>query len=479
MDVQAFMEQADARIGRAYETEIKEFLIELDRLLDTYKDDSYRLCNLYYAKANHLSVLQEAKFNKGNQVLIEIGALEELHEQSIYCRRKALALSENLEKIEPKFKVMMLTNLANEINHVGRFVEALEIWDSTEKILGRPYPMAIGNMGLGITTYSKYHYNPDDKHFLDREAFYRLQYAIEHKAYLQNQFAYTIFKEYRDYIQEHYSEEFLNKKEPYPMHEYDEEEKEYREWCLENKLFLNPFNDVSKSGIAVQDVLGLPNMIVVRDKHLVFHSYFNQLKQEFVSARWFLYDSLNCDEHFSDSEVKMYDTMDNQMYGLTVQKLKIAFRSTYSIFDKIAYFLNEYYEMGIPKRQVNFKSIWYENLRDKKWKIREKIKFQKNGALKGLYWLSKDLFYRGDIDYRNVIEPDAQKLDEIRNYLEHKFFTIHFPFHTNLQGQNLLTECINEDELHVRTLKLLKLARAALIYLSFSIHIEEQNRKER
>ncbi|EJS13421.1 hypothetical protein IKS_03500 [Bacillus cereus VDM062] len=478
MDVQKFMEQADARMERADEAEVNEFLVELERLLDTYKDDSYILCNLYYAKANHLNVLKEAKYNEDGQVLIEIGALEELHEQSIYCLRKSLALSENLEEVETEFKVMILTNLANEISHVGRFVEAIDMWDNTEKILGRPFPMAIGNMGLGITTYSKYYYNLEEKHFLDREAFYRLQYAVEQKAYLHSESAYAIFKEYKDYIQENYSEEFLNNREHYEMNDYDNEEKEYRLWCLKNKLFLDPFNDVVQSGIADQDNLGLPNMVVTRDQRLVFHSYFNQLKQEYVSARWFLYDSLKCDTHFSDSQVGMYDTLDNQMYGLAVQKLKIAFKSTYSIFDKIAYFLNEYYKIGMPKRSVSFKSIWYENLRGNKLKIRDNIKFQKNGALKGLYWLSKDLFYKGDIDYRNVIEPDAQKLDEIRNHLEHKFFAVHYPFHTNLHGDNSLTESMNEDELHERTLKLLKLARAALIYLSFAIHIEEENRKE-
>ncbi|MGX5746211.1 LA2681 family HEPN domain-containing protein [Bacillus toyonensis] len=478
MDIQNFMEQADARIERADETEINEFLTELEKLLDTNKEDPYILCNLYYAKANHLSALKEAKINKDGQVLIEIGALEELHEQSIYCLRKALALSEKLEEVEPEFKAMMLTNLANEISHVGRFVEAIDIWDSAEKNLGSSFPMAIGNMGLGLTTYANYHYDPGHAHFLRREAFYRLQYAVEHKELLHSEYAYTIFKQYKDRIQEVYPDEFLKNKELYKGNDYNPEEKEYREWCLDNKLFLNPLNDVAKSSIADQDILGLPTIIVSKDqRYPVFHSYFNQLKQEYVTARWFLYDSLKYEMHFSDSQVGIYDTLDSQMFGLSVQKLKIAFKSTYSIFDKIAYFLNEYYKIGIPKNFISFKSIWYENLRANKLKVRKEIKFQKNGPLKGLYWLSKDLYYKGDIDYRNVIEPDAQKLDEIRNHLEHKFLDIHFPFY-NIQGDKSLTESINEDELYERTIKLLKLSRAALIYLSLAIHIEEQNRKE-
>ena len=37
------------------------------------------------------------------------------------------------------------------------------------------------------------------------------------------------------------------------------EEQAYREWCLNEGLFLNPLNDVSTASVAAQDVLHLPN----------------------------------------------------------------------------------------------------------------------------------------------------------------------------------------------------------------------------
>ncbi|QWS00198.1 LA2681 family HEPN domain-containing protein [Bacillus cereus] len=480
MDIQAFLEEADARINRADEAEINKFLIELDKIIEE-QENLYVLCKLYYVKANNLSVLKEVKLAEDRHILLEIGALEEIHEQIIYSYRKALSLSEADARIELEFKVMIITNLANEMNHVGRFVEALDLWDRVEGILNGSYPMAIGNMGLGITTYASYLYDYNHKHYLYREAFYRLHYAIEHKEYLHSESAYLYFKNYKEEIEQRYPEEFLKGKKDYVGTQYEKEEEEYRKWCLENKLFLNPLNDISKSKIADQDIFGLPSITApINQRYPIFHSYFNQLKQEYVSARWFLYESLKHEQHFSDSQVGFYNTLDYQMYGLSVQKLRISFKTVYSIFDKIAYFLNEYYQIGISKNQISFKSIWYKNLRANKLNIRDEIKFQKNGPLKGLFWLSKDFYYKGDIDYRNVIEPDAQKLDEIRNHLEHKFLSIHIPFRADrIQDESLSPESVNEDELYVRTLKLIQLSRAALIYLSLSVHIEEQKRKEK
>ncbi|MED1089728.1 hypothetical protein [Bacillus paramycoides] len=185
MDIQAFLVEADARIDRANINEINEFLIELDNIIEEQKD-TYVLCKLYYVKANHLSVLKEIRIIEDRHTLVEIGALETIHEQIIYSFRKSLSLSEEDDRIELEFKEMIITNLANEINHVGRFVEALDLWDSVETILNRSFPMAIGNMGLGITTYASYLYDQGHRHYLYREAFYRLHYAIDFKEYLPN-----------------------------------------------------------------------------------------------------------------------------------------------------------------------------------------------------------------------------------------------------------------------------------------------------
>ena len=86
---------------------------------------------------------------------------------------------------------------------------------------------------------------------------------------------------------------------------------------------------------------------------------------------------------------------DYPVYGINIEKIKAGYRAIYSLFDRIAYFLNEYYELGIPRRSVNFKNIW--NASTKKEKInRESNDINKlldaNYLLNSLYWIKKDLY---------------------------------------------------------------------------------------
>jgi GH35 family endo-1,4-beta-xylanase len=43
---------------------------------------------------------------------------------------------------------------------------------------------------------------------------------------------------------------------------------------------------------------------------------------------------------------------------LAVEKIKAAYRIAYSLFDKIGFFINAYMELGIPERQVTFRTLW-------------------------------------------------------------------------------------------------------------------------
>jgi hypothetical protein len=114
------------------------------------------------------------------------------------------------------------------------------------------------------------------------------------------------------------------------------------------------------------------------------------MKQEFVSARWLLYEGLNArTTHFSDRQVTLYNTLDYPSYGLGVERLKAAYRIAYSLLDKIAFFLNDYAKLNINERQIYFRTIWYENC-DRNNPIRPIFEQSKNWPLRGLFWLSKD-----------------------------------------------------------------------------------------
>ena len=113
--------------------------------------------------------------------------------------------------------------------------------------------------------------------------------------------------------------------------------------------------------------------------------------------------------------------------------------------------------------------------------MRPEFLSSENWPLRGLYWLSKDLF---EIDFQEVMEADARALHELRNHLEHKYVKVlsaaTSPSNEPFSGTfaDTLAHALSLSDLAGRTLRLLQLARSALIYLSLGMHREETRRRE-
>ena len=218
-------------------------------------------------------------------------------------------------------------------------------------------------------------------------------------------------------------------------------------------------------------------MILEFDQPPIYQTLFNQIKQEYVSARFLMYEGVNLKGlHYSDKENLQMDTLDYATYSFSIEKVKIAFRISYSILDKIAYLLNDYLDLGIKPYKVTFRTLWYENENIKLNTLKPKINNTNNWAFRGLFWLSKDLYEENDSDFISSIEPDAQELARIRNFIEHKSFkTVEF----GVSGiiDNDITYLITRNEFELKTIQLFKLVRAAIIYLSLGINLEERKKK--
>jgi hypothetical protein len=252
-------------------------------------------------------------------------------------------------------------------------------------------------------------------------------------------------------------------------------EQAYRRWGLKHTLFLNPLNDVDPASIAAQDVLVLPDFTLPAGEPPIVTGMFNELKQLFVSARWLLWEGTYAeDAHFSDRGVLLFNTLDYPSYGLSVEKVKTAFRLGYSIFDKVAYFLNFYLDLGVAERHVSFRTIWREK---DGAPLRDPVAKSENWPLRGLYWLSKDLYEKG---VKDTTEPDARALADLRNHLEHKYVKVH-EMSMPVRGEDdmfhdTLAYHITRSDLERKTLRLLQLVRSALVYLSLAMHHEERRR---
>jgi hypothetical protein len=110
--------------------------------------------------------------------------------------------------------------------------------------------------------------------------------------------------------------------------------------------------------------------------------------------------------------------------------------------------------------------------------LQPKLLQSANWPLRGLFWLSKDL-YEHNPDFKEGLEADARQLYALRNHLEHNYLQIQDDAPHAASGKSgfRVTDdasvyVIGRTDFSNRTLRILKMVRAALIYLSLAVHWE-------
>ena len=359
----------------------------------------------------------------------------------------------------------ILTNLANQLSKIGRFIEAIEIFDRALN-LNDKFGMARGNRGIALSHYAHALYDGGHTGYMLLAAHEALTAAVAAEAFYEGVGygpAQEAFREETQRIESHIDANAVRKLagSKYKLGK-SIEERRYRKWCLQNALFINPLNDLGPLSIAAQDVLTLPSLTVGAATGGAVPEvigFFNQMKQEFVSARYLYYEGLHAKGvHFSDYDVRLYNTLDYPAYSLAAERMRASFRLGYSLFDKISFFLNHHLQLGHKPKKVTFRSVWYEPKGSLPLPLLGKFASCQNWPLRGLFWLSKDLF---EDDFTSVTEPDAESLNEMRNHLEHKYLQLHQEIVT--AGSPSLGYSIYKGDFAARTMRLLKLARHAQV----------------
>lgn len=434
--------------------------LELSRQVDLAGWGKRERCRFHYFVANGWSYLLSMRYDSPE----DVGLSPVEYEKEIYHLRLALNCLDAVEAVEA---CQVLTNLGCAFSHIGRYVEAQYYFDWALRI--KPdFGMALGNKGYGLYLYAREIF--DDTHqfiFLRCARNLLMEATGKTDVYPDTR---DFFRELANHITNSYPPELWNEDVTYPdiLENSLAEEKDYRLWCIDQDLFLNPLNDVMRQAIVARDVLHTPNVTLRREDKPIYLSLFNQIKQEFVSARFFFYEGAYKEEkHFSDSDVTLYRVFDMPLYSMNVEKVKIAFRLCYSIFDKIAYLLNIYLKLGVDLNRVSFRNVWHEGGNVRK-PLRTDIFNANKKALRGLFWLSKDL----DEKDGSPIEPEAREIATIRNYIEHKSFKV-VEARNPCWDESPETYEIEQDDFYDKTLRLLRLTRSALLYLSAAIYEEE------
>ncbi len=404
-------------------------------------------------------------------------------EKAIINYRKCINLNVSPE-IENALFTKVYTNLGNSFSTAGRAILAVKYWNKS-LVIDPEFAMALCNKAHGIKEYSGYLYENADRGFLLKKAY---------KIYKQSFDSGTIPKKSFDFFQ---SEFVMLKKSPYQKFfdaEFDfkpfplgsmEDEKDYKKWILNNTLFLNPLNDIFSDSFVAHDVLTLPSMRIEDNPAPIFQGFYNQIKQEFISLRYFYYQYRyllhEYKIHFSDSKRCLLNTGDYSVYGYRTECLKISFRMAYSVFDKIAFFLNKFLNLNILENKVSFRTIWFDNTG--KGRVRDSIQKLNNLPLRALYYLSKDLFSSAENEYLMNLEPESKNISDIRNHLEHRYFKIHCgdwsgeTCHTGNSFDMFIDNfaySVYESDFSKKTLNLIHLVREAIIYLALAVHQEEK-----
>lgn len=434
-------------------------------------------CMVLYHRSNAWSALQHIRRTHDQ---LWAWAQPELLKQ-IYWLRGAIQ-HHGYAELPAARKAQIYCNLGNALSHAGRFVDALVEWRSAlneQPILG----MARGNLGIGLACYGTLLYDEGHTYWLLRAAREELAEAIaggvgrDGGTYPE---ALAEFAHHLEHVERELEQYEGAHDKALPVFELGDTEREqqYRRWCLGRKLFLNPLNDVGPNTIAAQDVLLLPQHRV-KGAGISYRSFFNQLKQEYIYARWCLFQGMSATQtHFADRDVFLESNADMALYSIGLEQVKTAFRCTYSLLDKVAYFINAYWQLGIPEKRVSFRTVWFEEKKGKGYqsnKVRQTFETSKNLPLRGLFWIYKDIY---EDDLQSVSNPIARELDALRNHLEHKFVKVVeigacAGDYSDMFEDRLAHQVVRE-ELAARSEYLVKLCRSALIYLSLAMHIEER-----
>lgn len=409
----------------------------------------------------------------------------EKHEEEMLALSRA-ASHPGFVKLDTVRRCQILTNRANLLSTVGRSIDAIAGWDEALRI-GPQFAMALGNRGAGLKHYAGMVDDNRERAILALHAYDSLCAATAAGAVYESPDPRPVlaqFKELADQLAR-----ILDINAARAMQSLDQgkqgrskTERAYRKWCLEKRLFLCPLNDLGPHLAAAADNLMLPGITEGLDERPGDYSpppligFFSQMKQEYVSARYMLFEGVTSTlVHFSDRDVTLTDTLDYPLYSLASERIRTAFRIAYSLLDKIAFLVDRYWRLGKVPEHISFKNVW---MVEKKQRLLPQFESSNNWPLRGLYWLSKELF---DEQFKQTTAADARELHVIRNALEHTYLRVSegwaTPFVVGTSNASNFGIAIGSDELEAKAIRVMQIARSALFYVSFAIGHEEREKR--
>ena len=447
-----------------------EFLIDHDHeklkeLMDLLLEDEYTF----------ESLVDEAQFYYmlGNccQELFSYHTLDWFSDElskSVIFFRKALYAVQKIE--QPTDEELYLqscieTNLGNDLSTQGRAFCCIPFWDNAFE--RKQNPVSIISKANHELFVAHCVYDPGHRNYHYFIAYQLIILGLENQdnLYPEQKSAYSVdgnLMRFKAWFENHYKLEDFDDFELFEGQSDTKKQSEYLKWCGDNRLFLNDLNDVSVSEIVYQDIMTLPsfsqklNPSLLMHEELMYHGNFDELKNDYCYARYLTFSAKNMpsgEKHFFNDTYPHVNDMSHSFTGLKASHYKSAFRTLYSIFDKIAYFINRFFDLNSIEhdRKISFDNIFRELKNTKKWKPHRKLKESQNCFIHALFYILKDI--RDVKDSTSVccwLDPDAKAFSEIRNAIEHRSLKIvddfgHSLIHSDIERRQLQAEQKNSE----------------------------------
>lgn len=144
----------------------------------------------------------------------------------------------------------------------------------------------------------------------------------------------------------------------------------FRQWCIKENLTLNLHGMYCSCIANERDNLTLLEGIIFSNKILQHEQYLNRIKAEFSLVRTLYYEAKFTDSSIFDFESCYSELHEQEIINIGSEKLRTCFRLCFSILDKLAIFLCQYFGLTINKNTA-FNNFWHTN----KLKLEEKENF--------------------------------------------------------------------------------------------------------
>lgn len=370
-------------------------------------------------------------------------------------------IAHNSVRSDNRLRDEIAVNLANTLNHAGRWIEALQFLDG---VLRRSpeFPQAL------VSRADNLHALP----FITSGGMSTSLLAQEFNGYRAALATGTVIASVAERCKAHMDQALVRIASqgfslPDIEREVAETQAEYlahssfRRFSLDHGLTLNEHAVYCPCNAARWDDLqaGSSHLRLTGPAVPKMELLLNRLKSEFALARW-MYFKATLDNSGCTLDAKFSDLMEGEALGPWTELLRASFRQCYGILDKLAMGVCELYQIE-PKKNVYFETFW-----DQK-EVKEKLANTKNFHLNALFSIASDL---------NKDKGELRHFKIWRNALEHRLLILKNQDSAATDPLALLTTdslvVVDIEEFKAKTLHLLQLTRAAIMSYTFCVRLE-------